>query len=47
MFYNTAIGYGAGLRMQMDKRARTNLTVDVGMAAKEFGGIYFNLQEAF
>lgn len=47
MFYNTAIGYGAGLRMQMDKRARTNLTVDVGMAAREFGGIYFNLQEAF
>lgn len=47
LFSNTAIGYGAGLRMQMDKRARTNLTVDVGMAAKEFGGIYFNLQEAF
>jgi hypothetical protein len=47
LFYNIAIGYGAGLRMQMDKRARTNLTVDFGMAAKEFGGIYFNLQEAF
>jgi len=43
----TAVGYGLGLRMQVDKIARINVTVDVGMAAKEFGGIYFNLQESF
>jgi len=47
LFYNTAIGYGAGLRIQMDKRARINMTIDMGMAGREFGGIYFNLQECF
>ena len=47
LFEQTAIGYGAGIRFQMDKLARTNLTVDFGMAGKQLGGVYFNLQEAF
>jgi len=47
LFDRTAVGYGVGFRMQMDKLARTNLAVDIGMAEKELGGIYFNLQEAF
>ena len=47
LFDNTAIGRGAGIRMQMDKRARTNLTVDIGLGADRATAIYFNLQEAF
>jgi hypothetical protein len=47
LFARTAIGYGLGIRMQVDKLARTNLTVDFGMSGREFGGIYFNLQESF
>jgi outer membrane protein assembly factor BamA len=47
LMQRTAIGYGLGLRLQADKIARINLTVDVGMAGREFGGIYFNLQESF
>ncbi len=47
VFDNTAFGYGAGLRMQMDKRARTNLTIDIGIDNNHSRGIYFNLQETF
>jgi hypothetical protein len=38
---------GAGLRMQLDKMARTNLTVDIGIGTDKSSGIYFNLQETF
>lgn len=47
LFDNTAFGRGAGVRMQLDKRARTNLTVDIGLGADRATAIYFNLQEAF
>lgn len=47
LFDRTALGYGVGLRLQMDKAARVNITVDFGMTGKELGGVYFNLQEAF
>lgn len=47
LFDNTAFGRGAGLRMQLDKRARTNLTVDIGLGADRATAIYFNLQETF
>jgi hypothetical protein len=47
LFDKTAFGRGAGVRMQLDKRARTNLTVDIGLGADRATAIYFNLQEAF
>jgi hypothetical protein len=47
LFDKTAFGRGAGIRMQLDKRARTNLTVDIGLGADRSTAIYFNLQETF
>jgi len=47
LFDKTAFGRGAGIRMQLDKRARTNLCVDIGLGADRATAIYFNLQEAF
>jgi len=47
LFDNTAFGRGAGFRMQLDKRARTNLTVDIGLGEDRSTAIYFNLQETF
>jgi hypothetical protein len=47
LFERTAIGYGLGFRMQVDKLARTNLTIDFASDGRHLDGIYFNLQEAF
>lgn len=47
LFDHTALGIGAGLRIQLDKLARTNLTIDFGMGTDHSSGIYFNLQESF
>jgi outer membrane protein assembly factor BamA len=47
LFDYTALGIGAGLRIQLDKLARTNLTIDFGMGTDNSSGIYFNLQETF
>jgi hypothetical protein len=47
LFNKTALGFGTGFRLQLDKLARTNLTVDVGMGTDHSGAIYFNLQETF
>jgi hypothetical protein len=47
LFDKTAFGRGAGVRMQLDKRARTNLTVDIGLGVDRATAIYFNLQETF
>lgn len=47
LFEHTALGIGAGLRLQLDKLARTNLTIDFGMGTDHSSGIYFNLQETF
>jgi hypothetical protein len=47
LFDKTAFGRGAGVRMQLDKRARTNLTVDIGLGTDRATAVYFNLQEAF
>jgi len=47
LFEKVAPGVGAGLRLQMDKRARVNLTIDLGYGADHSSGIYFNLQETF
>ncbi|MEY2902341.1 MAG: hypothetical protein RLY89_1447 [Bacteroidota bacterium] len=47
LFNSTAIGYGAGLRVKMDKRSRTSIGVDLGMENGNTRRIYFNLQECF
>lgn len=47
LFAKAAPGIGGGLRLQMDKRARVNLTIDLGYGADNSSGIYFNLQETF
>jgi hypothetical protein len=47
LFNKTAFGAGAGLRIKLDKRSRTNLTVDIGKNTEKSVAVYFNLQEAF
>jgi outer membrane protein assembly factor BamA len=47
LFNSTAIGYGAGFRVKMDKRSRTSIGVDLGMENGNTRRIYFNLQECF
>ncbi len=47
LFNSTAVGYGAGLRVKMDKRSRTSIGVDLGMENGNTRRIYFNLQECF
>jgi len=47
LFNSTAIGYGAGFRVKMDKRSRTSIGVDIGMENWNTRRIYFNLQECF
>ncbi len=47
LFNSTAIGYGAGFRVKMDKRSRTSIGVDLGMENWNTRRIYFNLQECF
>ncbi|NTW23845.1 MAG: BamA/TamA family outer membrane protein [Lentimicrobium sp.] len=47
LFDYATLGIGAGLRLQLDKLARTNLTIDFGMGTDHSSGIYFNLQETF
>jgi hypothetical protein len=39
-------GYGGGLRIMLDKKTRTRLQIDVGIANKA-AGIYFGAQETF
>jgi hypothetical protein len=46
LFAKTALAAGFGFRMKMDKRARVNLTVDIGFG-KNSKGVFFNLQEVF
>lgn len=42
-----APGYGVGLRVKMDKKTRTNISIDYGIGKGGASAIYFNLQEAF
>ena len=46
LFESIKAGYGAGLRIMVDKRSRTNLAVDVGFGQKSFG-FYLAASEAF
>lgn len=46
LFESIKPGYGAGLRIMVDKRSRTNLAVDVGFGQKSFG-FYLAASETF
>jgi outer membrane protein assembly factor BamA len=46
LFESIKPGYGAGLRIMVDKRSRTNLAVDVGFGDNSFG-FYLAASEAF
>jgi len=47
LFDNGAPGAGAGLRLLLNKRSRTNLCFDVGFGKSGSHGVYLNVQEAF
>jgi hypothetical protein len=47
LFDRVAPGGGAGLRVLMNKRSRTNIAVDVGFGERGNRGIYLAIQEAF
>jgi outer membrane translocation and assembly module TamA len=47
LFEEAAPAMGVGIRMKMDKRARINLTADIGVGLDKSSGIYFGMQEAF
>lgn len=46
-FENYAIGYGGGLRLNLQKSTRTNLGIDYGIGENGSSGVYFTLLEAF
>jgi outer membrane protein assembly factor BamA len=46
LFESLAPGYGVGLRINMNKKDRTNICVDYGRG-RSSSGIYFNIQETF
>ena len=46
LFANLAPGYGVGLRINMNKKDRTNICIDYGRGLSS-SGIYFNIQETF
>ena len=47
LFDSVAIGGGAGLRLLINKRSKTNLCFDVGIGKQGSKGIYLAVQEAF
>jgi outer membrane protein assembly factor BamA len=47
LFDAFAFGYGAGLRIKMNKETRTNICVDIGLGQNNSSGVYFGIQEAF
>ncbi|HSB93117.1 MAG TPA: BamA/TamA family outer membrane protein [Flavitalea sp.] len=42
-----APGYGAGVRIKLDKKTKTNISIDYGRGREGSSGVYFNLQETF
>lgn len=40
-------GFGGGIRVKVNKNARTNLAIDYGIGAGGSSGLYFNLNEVF
>ena len=47
LFDSVAVGGGAGLRLLINKRSKTNLCFDVGIGKNGSRGIYLAVQEAF
>jgi hypothetical protein len=47
LFDRLAPGAGAGLRLLINKRSRTNLAFDIGFGEKGNKGVYLSVQEAF
>src|SRR6185312_16246823 len=47
LFDNFAPGGGAGLRVLLNKRSKTNLAFDVGFGNNGNRGVYLVVQEAF
>jgi outer membrane protein assembly factor BamA len=47
LFDNFAAGGGAGLRLLLNKRSKTNVAFDVGFGKEGSRGIYLTVQEAF
>ena len=47
LFADVAPGVGVGLRVLMNKRARTNVCIDVGVGRQGSKGLYLGLQEVF
>jgi len=46
LFASLAPGYGLGLRINMNKKDRTNICIDYGRGQSSHG-LYFNIQETF
>jgi len=46
LFNSLAPGYGIGLRINMNKKDRTNICIDYGRG-RSSSGLYFNIQETF
>ena len=40
-------GYGAGLRIKLNKFSRTNIALDYGIGSNGSGGFFVNLGEVF
>jgi hypothetical protein len=47
LFDRVALGAGAGLRLLINKRSRTNLCLDIGAGENGSSGVYLAVQEAF
>jgi hypothetical protein len=47
LLHTIAPAGGLGLRVKLDQKARTNISVDYGWGAAGSTGLFFNLQEAF
>lgn len=45
--YGFAEGYGAGIRIKLNKKTNTNIAIDYGRGRNGLSGVYFNLQETF
>jgi len=46
-FETIAPGYGAGVRIKLDKYSRTNIAVDYGFGLNGNGGVFVNIGEVF
>ncbi|UXP33442.1 outer membrane protein assembly factor [Reichenbachiella agarivorans] len=47
LFEHLSLGYGAGLRVMINKKSRANLNIDVAWGEGGAAGFYFGINEAF